>query len=51
MRKIFLFVSALLYCVSTWATEGALPGRFTINAEGEQIVFSQGNLRYQNETV
>ena len=50
MRKIFLFISALLYCVSTWATEGALSGRFTINAEGDQIVFSQGNLQYNAST-
>ena len=28
------------------ATEGALTGRFTINANGDQIVFSQGNLQY-----
>lgn len=50
MRKIFLFITAMLYCVSTWATEGALPGRFTINARGEQIVFSQGNLQYNAST-
>ena len=50
MRKILLFISVLLYCVSTWATEGALSGRFTINAGGEQIVFSQGNLQYNAST-
>ena len=50
MRKIFLFISAMLYCASMWATEGALSGRFTINAEGDQIVFSQGNLQYNAST-
>ena len=28
------------------ATEGALNGKFTINASGDQIVFSKGNLQY-----
>lgn len=46
MRKIFLIITAVLCCAGTWATEGALSGRFTINARGEQIVFSQGNLQY-----
>ena len=36
----------LLVCsVSMWATEGALSGRFTINADGDQVVFSKGNLQ------
>lgn len=29
---------------------GVLPGEFTINANGDQIVFSQGNLQYQATT-
>ena len=51
MKKnlLSLFI-ALLCCVSTWATEGALSGRFTINSNGDQIVFSQGNLQYQPST-
>ena len=30
--------------------EGALTGKFTINASGDQIQFSQGNLQYQAST-
>lgn len=29
---------------------GALPGRFAINADGDQVYFSQGNLQYQAST-
>ena len=30
--------------------EGALPGRFTINENGDQVQFTQGNLQYQPST-
>ena len=30
--------------------EGALPGRFTINKNGDQVQFAQGNLQYQPST-
>jgi hypothetical protein len=30
--------------------EGALPGRFTINENGDQVQFAQGNLQYQPST-
>ena len=30
--------------------EGALSGKFTINASGDQVYFSQGNLKYSNGT-
>lgn len=30
--------------------EGTLPGLFTINADGDQVRFSQGNLQYQAST-
>ena len=47
MKKLFTLLFALVAAVSaTYATNGALSGRFTINAAGDQIVFSQGNLRY-----
>ena len=49
-RKLFSLFIAALCCISTWATEGALSGRFTINASGDQIVFSQGNLQYKDGT-
>jgi hypothetical protein len=29
------------------AAEGALKGKFTVNANGDQVVFSKGNLQYQ----
>lgn len=45
MKKLFLFF-ALSASMAVMATEGALPGRFTINAQGDQIVFSKGNLLY-----
>ena len=31
--------------------EGALPGLFTINADGDQVRFSMGNLQYQASTT
>ena len=45
MRKIFILIT-LCTSVAVMATEGALSGRFTINANGDQVVFSQGNLQY-----
>lgn len=43
---------ALLCCTGVWASSipGALSGRFTINASGEKVLFSQGNLQYQAST-
>ncbi len=51
MKKVYLFCLALI-CgnLQMVATEGALSGRFTINANGDQVVFSQGNLQYQAST-
>ena len=52
MRKTKLFslvAAALLTATTAWAAvavNGQLPGKFTINASGDQIVFSQGNLQY-----
>ena len=45
MKKIFTLCAVALCAISTMATEGALNGKFTINADGDQIQFSQGNLR------
>ena len=45
MRKIFFFLAAIV-SLNLMATEGALNGKFTINASGDQIVFSKGNLQY-----
>ena len=48
MKKIFLFLVALVCAVTTnlFATEGALNGEFTVNANGLRVQFSQGNLQY-----
>ena len=50
MRKIFAFVLALTFGAGTMMAalpQGALKGTFTINASGDVIVFSQGNLQYK----
>ena len=51
MRKIFTLFIATLCCASMFATEGALSGKFTINAQGDKIQFSKGNLQYQASTA
>lgn len=48
-KRLFISMLTLLCCCTgTWASSipGALSGRFTINASGEKVVFSQGNLQY-----
>ncbi len=51
MKKIYFFLLTAVACsLQMNATEGALQGRFTINANGDQVVFSQGNLQYQAST-
>ena len=45
MKKIFTFFVALLCAGTMFAGNGALKGAFTINAEGDIIQFSQGNLQ------
>ena len=48
MRKIFAFVLALTFGAgTTFAIDGALSGKFTINLSGSQVQFSQGNLQYK----
>ena len=50
-KKFFTFFLALVASVwMSFAKEGALTGAFTINASGDQIVFSKGNLQYQAST-
>lgn len=54
MKKFFTIVAAMLLCsimaapslVAVTTADGALEGRFTVNALGDQVVFSQGNLQY-----
>lgn len=51
MKKLFTILLALAASVGmSFAREGALTGAFTINASGDQIVFSKGNLQYQAST-
>ena len=48
-KRLFISMLTLLCCsTGAWASSipGALSGRFTINASGEKVVFSQGNLQY-----
>ena len=45
MRK-FIFLLAAIVSLNLMATEGALNGKFTINANGDKIQFSKGNLQY-----
>ena len=51
MKKIF-FLCALCasMAVMAEAPTGAINGKFTINANGDQVYFSQGNLQYQAST-
>ena len=49
MRKLFI-LCALCASLTAFATEGALKGKFTVNADGKQVQFSQGNLQYQTTT-
>lgn len=50
MRKIASILIVLVASIAVMATEGALSGKFTINAQGKQVVFSQGNLQYKAST-
>lgn len=47
-KQLLISMLTLLCCTGVWASSipGALSGRFTINASGEKVVFSQGNLQY-----
>lgn len=47
-KRLFISMLTLLCCTGVWASSipGALSGRFTINASGDKVQFSQGNLQY-----
>ena len=48
-KRLFISMFTLLCCCTgAWASSipGALSGRFTINASGDKVQFSQGNLQY-----
>lgn len=50
MKRTCTFLTALLAVLTLSASDGALKGKFTINANGDRIFFSQGNLQYQAST-
>ncbi len=50
MRKITFLLIVLATSMHVLAIEGALSGKFTTNAQGDQVSFSQGNLQYQAST-
>lgn len=50
LKRFHISLLAILEAVNVLATDGALSGRFTINANGDQVIFSQGNLQYQPST-
>ena len=43
-------VRPVRYASQNTAPTGAIDGKFTINADGDQVYFSQGNLQYQAST-
>lgn len=47
-KQLLISMLTLLCCTGVWASSipGALSGRFTINASGDKVQFSQGNLQY-----
>ena len=48
MKKLFTLFVAALCCANMFAEEQALPGKFTVNADGDQVQFSEGNLARNN---
>ena len=50
MKKTVFLLALSMSIGSLFAAQGALNGLFTINAQGDQVCFSQGNLQYQATT-
>ena len=50
MRKLFFSLLLAASTMTMYAADGALTGKFAVNADGKQVVFSQGNLQYQAST-
>lgn len=49
-KKIISLCIALVASMGIFATESALVGKFTVNANGDQVRFASGNLQYQAST-
>ena len=43
--KLFTLFALVALAISAYATQGALPGKFSVSAT-KKIYFSQGNLQY-----
>ena len=50
MKRFFLSLLCVAMTVNLLAIDGALPGAFTVNKNGDKIQFSKGNLQYQAST-
>ena len=50
MKKTVFLLALSMSIGSLFAAQGALNGLFTINANGDHVCFSQGNLQYQAST-
>ena len=46
MKKTLFMLLLAMAGTAVYAAEGALPGKFTVNAEGKQVQFAKGNLQY-----
>ena len=52
MKKFILSIFTLCtFCAGLWADGNAISGQFTINASGDKVQFSKGNLQYQASTA
>ena len=45
MTKFYFLLAALCCAATIHAADGVVPGKFTINADGDQVQFAQGNLQ------
>ena len=45
MKQLFLFLAALCCAATIHAADDVVPGKFTINADGDQVQFARGNLQ------
>lgn len=50
MNRSIALLLALTAAITLSASDGALKGKFTINADGDRVYFSQGNLQYKAST-
>ncbi len=46
VKRLFISLIVLLGCTAGAWSQGVLPGLFSVNASGDKVQFSQGNLQY-----